>query len=265
MAKATLATARGTDPVDALQNNLVSKVFSSEQYRARKQAVDLLDGRLLTLAVLFRSQAFKLFRNRLVSPCFREQGRLRWRAIKWNIIAEAEAGRYELHYAQQPPFGFFSGTYLGEISVCAPLFDPEAQLDMLKRRVADYPDALRQSVVKDYLWAAEFGLTAFAHKFALRSDSYGTAACLTRAVNQLVLVLFALNRKYLLNDKTAIEEIAEFERAPREFGARVQKTLAGLGSSDVELVAAVDNISQLLRETVEMSDGLYQPRYTLPK
>jgi predicted nucleotidyltransferase len=181
------------------------------------------------------------------------------------VIAEAEAGRYELHYAQQPPFGFFSGTYLGEISVCVPLFDPEAQLDMLKRRVADYPEAMRRSVVQDYLWAAEFGIAAFARKFAMRSDSYGTAACLTRAVNQLALVLFALNRKYLLNDKTAIAEIAEFERAPREFGARVQKTLARLGSSAVELVAAVESIAQLLRETVELSDGLYQPRYTLPK
>jgi predicted nucleotidyltransferase len=130
------------------------------------------------------------------------------------VIAEAEAGRYELDYAQQPPFGFFSGTYLGEIAVCVPLFDPEARLDMLKQRVADYPEALRQAVVQDSLWAAEFGLGAFARKFATRADGYGTAACLTRAVNQLVLVLFALNRKYLLSDKTALAEIAEFERAP---------------------------------------------------
>jgi len=36
------------------------------------------------------------------------------------VIAEAEAGRYELDYNQQPPFGFFSGTYLGEIAVCVP-------------------------------------------------------------------------------------------------------------------------------------------------
>jgi predicted nucleotidyltransferase len=35
------------------------------------------------------------------------------------VIAEAEAGRYELNYAQQPPFGFFSGTYLGARSRCA--------------------------------------------------------------------------------------------------------------------------------------------------
>src|SRR5262245_65995208 len=32
------------------------------------------------------------------------------------VIDEANAGRYELHYLQQPPFGFFSGTYLGEIA-----------------------------------------------------------------------------------------------------------------------------------------------------
>src|SRR5689334_3171005 len=80
------------------------------------------------------------------------------------VIAEAEAGGYELDYAQQPPFGFFSGTYLGEVSVCVPLFDPEARLDVLKRRVADYPEPLRRSVVQQYLWAAEFGLAAFARK-----------------------------------------------------------------------------------------------------
>jgi predicted nucleotidyltransferase len=145
------------------------------------------------------------------------------------VIVESEAGSYELDYAQQPPFGFFSGTYLGEISVCISLFDPEARIEVLKRRVANYPEALRRAVVQNYLWAAEFGLAAFVRKFVARADAYGTAGCLTRAVNQLVLVLFALNRKYLINDKTALAEVAEFERAPREFGPRVQKTLAHLG------------------------------------
>ncbi len=181
------------------------------------------------------------------------------------VIAEAEAGRYELDYAQQPPFGFFSVTYLGEIAICVPLFDPEARLDALKRRVADYPEALRRAVVQDYLWQAEFGLAAFARKFAARTDVYGTAACLTRAVNQLVLVLFALNRKYPINDKTALAEVAEFERAPREFGPRVQQTLGSLGASPAELVAAVESVAQLFRETVALTDKLYQPRFTLPQ
>jgi len=180
------------------------------------------------------------------------------------VIADAEAGRYELHYAQQPPFGFFSATYLGEIRVCVPLVDPGGLLDPLKRRVAQYPDALRRAVVRDYLWSAEFGLAAFARKFALRTDCYGTVACLTRAVNELVMVLFALNGRYPLNDKTALEEIAEFGLAPAQFGPRVQQTLASAGNTTAELVAAVEQIAQLARETADLAGGLYQARYRLP-
>jgi len=181
------------------------------------------------------------------------------------VIADAKAGSYEVHYLQQPPFGFFSGIYLGEIAVCIPLFDPEGLLDVLKRRVADYPDALRRRVVQDYLFMAEFTLAAFARKFAARGDSYGTAACLTRAVNELVMAIFALNRKYFINDKTALAEAAEFECTPKEFGLRVQKTLAHLGTEAAELNAAVESIGQTVRETVELAEGLYVPRFILPK
>ena len=181
------------------------------------------------------------------------------------VIAEAEAGRYEVHYLQQPPFGFFSGTYLGEVAVCVPLFDPEGLLAALKRRVAAYPEALRRAVVRDYLFMAEFTLTAFAPKVAARADTYGTVACLTRAVNELVLALFALNRTYPLNDKTALAEVGEFEHAPRAFGPRVQQALGHLGASAAELGAAVASVAQLLREAIDLTEGLYQPRYPLPQ
>lgn len=181
------------------------------------------------------------------------------------VIGDAEAGRYELDYAQQPPFGFFSGTYLGEVAECVPLVDPERRLEVLKPRVAVYPEALRRNLVQDYLWAAEFGLAAFAAKFAARGDTFGTAGCLTRVVHQLVLVLFALNRRYPLNDKTALAEVAEWECAPRGFTPRVQALLANLGTSEVELVAAVDGVAKVVRETIELATELYQPRFSLPK
>lgn len=179
------------------------------------------------------------------------------------VIAEAEAGRYELHYLQQPPFGFFSPTYLGEIAVCIPLFDLETRIDLLKRRVTPYPEALRRTLVQEFLWMAEFGLSAFARKFAARSDEWGTASCLASAVNQLVIVLFALNRQYPLNDKTAMEEVAEFECAPKEFAQRVQKAFSCLGTTAEELAASVDGIVQLFRESAELAAELYQPRYSL--
>jgi predicted nucleotidyltransferase len=170
------------------------------------------------------------------------------------VIADADAGRYDVHHLQQPPFGFFSGTYLGEIDVCVPLFDPDARLDMLKRRVATYPEALRRAVIRDYLFMAEFTLTAFAPKFAARSDTYGTTACLTRAVNELVMVLFALNRKYLLNEKTTLDEVAGFEHAPQDFAPRVQNTLARPGTTSAELANAVKAITEVFREIAELTD-----------
>jgi len=181
------------------------------------------------------------------------------------VITEAEAGQYELDYTQQPPFGFFSPAYLGEIAVCYPLFDPEDRLDVLKRRIAKYPDSLRSAVVQDYLWQAELALTAFAPKFVKRSDPYGVGACLTRAVNQIILVLFALNRRYFIDDKTAPGEIAEFEHAPKEFTLRVQETLARPGKSPEELGAALKMVSQLFAETDELTGGTYEPRFLLPK
>lgn len=181
------------------------------------------------------------------------------------VITAAEAGRYELDYLQQPPFGFFSPTYLGEITICVSLFDPEARLEALKQRVTSYPEALRQAIVQDFLWQVEFNLAAFASKFTARADAYGTAACLTRAVHQLLLVLFALNQQYLLNDKTALAEVGEFARTPHEFAPRVQQTLAQTGNSAMELGATVESVAQLFRETVELTEGLYQPRFILPK
>ena len=180
------------------------------------------------------------------------------------VISDAEAGRYEVDYMQQPPFGFFSATYLGEVAVCVPLFDPEARIDALKQRVANYPEALRQAIVQDFLWQAEFNLAAFACKFAARADVYGTVACLTRVVNQLVLVLFALNQQYLLNDKTALAEVADFVRAPQAFTSRTQQIFASPGHSAAELEEAVARTAQLFRETVALTDGVYQPRFTLP-
>lgn len=179
------------------------------------------------------------------------------------VIMEVEAGRYEVHYLQQPPFGFFSGTYLGEVAVCVPLYDPTDRLAALKRRVKDYPEALRRSVVRDYLFMAEFTLSTFAPKYAARSDTFGTAACLTRGVNELVMALFALNRKYPVNDKTALAEVAEFDITPRGFGLRVQKALEHL--SPTSLGAAVATVTELVRETVELADGLYRTQFALQK
>jgi len=180
------------------------------------------------------------------------------------VLADAEAGRFELHYAQQPPFGFFGPTVLGELAICRPLADREGLLAALKRRVAVYPEPLRRSVVQTYLWAAQFNLESFAPKFAQRGDTLGSAGCLARAAHQLVLVLFALNRRWLLSDKSALAEIAGFAQAPRDFPARVQAALACVGDTPAQQARAVEALAALVEETVAASGPLYERPYPRP-
>ena len=45
----------------------------------------------------------------------------------------------------------------------------------------------------------------------------------------------------------------------------MRKTLAHLGASAAELITAVESVAQLVQDTVELTNGLYQPRYMLPK
>lgn len=181
------------------------------------------------------------------------------------VIADAEAGRYEIDYLQQPPFGYFSPTCLGEIAIALPLFDLDGWHETARHKVDPYPEALRRTVIQDFLWMAEFNLALFATKFAARADTFGTVACLTRAVHQIAMALFALNRRYPLNDKTMIAEIEAFETAPNQIGSRIQKTLAKAGDSEQELHAAIDSVTLLLHETIALTGGLYRSRYAMPK
>ena len=175
-------------------------------------------------------------------------------------LAEARAGRYEIDWAQQPPFGFFGPTYLGELAIAVPLHDPERRLAALKERATPYPEALRRAVVADSLGSVEFGLRAFAPKFAAAGDAYGTVGCLARFAHRLVLALFALNRVHFLNEKTALAEIEGFAAAPAGFARRVQEVLAAAGASPEALAASVAAVDELFRETVALSGELYAPR-----
>jgi len=123
----------------------------------------------------------------------------------------------------------------------------------LRRATAAYPEALRAAVLRDALHGARFGLTAFAPKFAALGDVWGTSACLARALWQLGLVLLALNRTYLVNDKTLLDEIDGFALAPRGFRARAEDVLGALGRTPAELAAAVEATARLCAEVAALS------------
>lgn len=188
----------------------------------------------------------------------------RARELVVRVAEDAQRGRYELHAAQQPPYGYFGPSVLGEVAACVPLHDPQGRLAALKRSLPGYPEPLCRAVVQEGLWAVEFG-QLFAEKFAARGDPYGVTGCLARSVHRLVLALFALNRVFPVSDKTALDEIGELERAPDAFAARARALLAHPGREADALSASVGGLAALLEEVKALCGSLYRARYPVPR
>jgi hypothetical protein len=178
-------------------------------------------------------------------------------------VAAAEAGHYEQDYGQQPPFGFFSDTYLAELETAVPLFDPEQVLARLKQRVQTYPPALRLKLAHDGLKSAQFALY-MARGAAASGDASLTAACATRAQSYLLQALFAFNRRYRVNDKTALAEITSAEHVPADLAPRCQAIFAHLGNEPEALRASVAALTSLAQEVVQLGERAFADQGAAP-
>ncbi|MCP4002931.1 MAG: DUF4037 domain-containing protein [bacterium] len=174
------------------------------------------------------------------------------------VIEEADAGRFEDHYLQQAPYGFLSVNYQADLLACRVLHDPLGRIARLKLRVLNYPEPLRASIVRQRLRDVEFGIESFARPAAARADVYYSVGCLTRCAAFLVQALFALNRVYQSDQKTALDEIEEFDHQPADFRRRIDDLLANPGADAEHLSRSVRSLEALFRETASLSGDLYQ-------
>lgn len=53
-------------------------------------------------------------------------------------------------FRQQPPYGFFSVTYLADLQHNIPLYDPKQILIKFKNAIQVYPKALKKSLIGEH-------------------------------------------------------------------------------------------------------------------
>jgi predicted nucleotidyltransferase len=177
-------------------------------------------------------------------------------------IAEAQQGVTHHDYDQQPAYGFYSVMYLAETQICIPLYDPESLIAKLKRSVEVYPPLLKQKVIADSLWAAEFTLL-HARGFAAQGDIYNTVGCLTRAISNITQTLFALNEKYFLRDKKVLDVVSQFSTLPSGYIQEINRILACPGSTAQELTKTVSDLEQVWRSVVSLDGVDYKPKFQM--
>jgi hypothetical protein len=138
-----------------------------------------------------------------VDLLYRDLGRVR------DVIAEARQGRFSMNYQPGHPHGFCSVIWMGEAAICQPFFDPLGRIAELKGQTWPYPQALRDALLVRFGWEVDFAIEN-ADLAALRGERTHIAGCAYRALSCLAQVLFALNGRYLINEKGAVTEAATF-------------------------------------------------------
>lgn len=179
-----------------------------------------------------------------------------------HAIDNALQGVVEQDYGQQPTHGFYSIIYLAEIEICIPLYDPLNHILRLKHLVRTYPPKLKEKVIANSLWSAEFTL-AHASSFAKNGDVYNTAGCLTRISSNLTQALFALNERYFIGDKRVLEIMERFANLPEGYIKHITGILAHPGEVANDLMDAVVSMQTVWRGVVTLAGKYYQPKYNL--
>lgn len=185
-------------------------------------------------------------RGHHVDFLYRELGTVR------QAIEDCIAGRVRSVYQLGHPLGFHMQIYAGEVHVCRPLFDPAATIAELKSRVREYPEQFRTAVIGKHLFDAEFEIS-IAAKPAERGDVMHVAGCLFRAAGFMTLVLYALNRKFFLNEKGAFRESQGFAIRAARFHDTVASVLGSIGSKPAKMLQSVSRFQSLAAELRRLS------------
>ncbi len=184
--------------------------------------------------------------GRHVDFLYRDLGAVR------TAVDDCLAGRVKALYQLGHPMGFQNQIYLGELNSCRPLFDPLGAIAALKSRVGKYPNALRATLIRKHLFDAIFE-AELGRKPAERGDVMLVAGCLFRAAGFLTLVLYAMNRRYWVNEKGALAESRGFRLRPPRFHATVARVLANPGRQPAEMRASIESMLELARTVARMN------------
>jgi hypothetical protein len=147
------------------------------------------------------------------------------------VIAECRAGDISINYQAGHPHGFCSSIWMGEIALGLPLHDPTGRLAQLQALTQPYPRALRKALVRRFQWEILFAIEN-GELAAASCEQTHIAGCAYRALACIGQVLFALNERYLINEKGALREAARFPLTIANLTGRVADVWRHIGNAE---------------------------------
>jgi hypothetical protein len=147
------------------------------------------------------------------------------------VINACRAGHVTMDYQPGHPHGFCSAIWMGEVALCQPLHDPHGMIAELTALTSPYPERLREALIRRFQWEILFGIEN--GEIAIpRGDQTHIAGSAHRALCCIGQVLFACNRRYLINEKGALAEAARFPHTISDLPDRVEGVWRKIGRGE---------------------------------
>lgn len=173
------------------------------------------------------------------------------------VMSACRYGTVLMTYQPGHPHGFCSAIWMGEIAYCQPLHDPNGVIARLKSIALPYPEPLRSTLIRRFQWEVLFSIEN-AELAAARNERTHVAGCLYRSLACVAQVLFALNERYLINEKGALQEAAGFPLTIPHLVEQADEIWRLIGDGDFAQACA------MLRQVDRQLKTLTRPDATAP-
>jgi hypothetical protein len=168
------------------------------------------------------------------------------------VICDCREGRVSMDYQPGHPHGFCSAIWMGEVALCRPLSDCEGALARLKAMTAPYPNQLREALIRRFQWEVLFSIEN-AETAVPKGDHTYIAGCAFRSLACAAQVLFALNSRYLINEKGAVAAAARLPLTVGDLTERARGVWQAIGHRAFD--AALSELMSIERELAGLTES----------
>jgi hypothetical protein len=168
------------------------------------------------------------------------------------VIRECRDGRVSMDYQPGYPHGFCSAIWMGEVALCRPLSDPEGAVARLKAMTTPYPEALREALIRRFQWEILFSIENTRTALPKGDETY-IAGCAFRSLACAAQVLFAVNRRYLINEKGSLAAAARLPLTIDDLAERVKSVWPAIGLHAFDV--ALTELGSIERELAGLAEA----------
>lgn len=169
-------------------------------------------------------------------------------------LSECLEGKFEILPATWTSNGYYTFTFLCELSFLRPVWDPYGIIASYQKKAKYYPEKLKASVIRCFYNRANTWLDSFHYQSAIeRKDLLFTSPIVLHTVLDIIQVIFACNETYFTGDKKLEAALAKLPYCPKLLTDNIEFLLSSprdtglLEKQKVILKSIRDELSEKIR------------------